>query len=177
MRWFLLVGLAAAAGCKRHPTPAVDPRPNVTAGEGSDPQPTPGVPDWVPPLPTPEGKVAPPPPTVAALDLDGGLELPGDGGTVNGNPKGPKAEALNEVIRSSEPAIQGCLEGAELPTGTTAQVRVSYRIMPDGRPVDVAIAAPPSAVECLKRTVGGMRFPSFEGEPVSGSFPYAYRRQ
>ena len=103
-----------------------------------------------------------------------------DGGTVNGNPRGPRAEALNAVLQSTLPALQRCFESwAELPPAYDADIRVNYRVLPSGRTAGVAVsgqvAHPVEA--CVVGVFETLRFPEFEGEVISGSFPFGYHRE
>jgi hypothetical protein len=175
-----LIGLAAiVAGlvaCKRthEPPEGFAPPPPVVEQVAVAPSAEPAP--WPPPLPAPAPKAAPaPPPPVDPIKMP----PMADGGTVNGSSRGPKAEALNAVIQGARRPLQGCLDGAAgIPAGVEVQVAVSYRILPDGHARDIAVTgAPAGAADCMGKVIDGLRFPPFEGDPVAGSFPYAYRRQ
>ena len=163
----------AAAGCrKRKPHPARAPAPVAL------PRPV-----LAPPLPRqaalPAVRPAAPAPR-RANPPDGGGPIGStalDGGTVNGHPNGPRAEALNAVVSSLGPSVQSCLDGATgISAGVDVPIQVSYRIRPNGRAANVQVSAPSGADDCIRRAVDNLQFPKFEGDPVSGSFPYAYRR-
>ncbi len=171
----ILITLLVGPACRRtHVPPTVRAVPVATDPEAAPdvaperPRPVPAPVPVAVPVPAP----VPAPAPVPVAPQDGG-------GTVNGDVNGPKAEALNAVVAAAQPALQGCLDGAAMPVGTEIEVRVSYKILPNGRTVNVeasAPGAPREAVDCMRGVADGLRFPPFGGEAVSGSFPYAYRR-
>lgn len=182
----LVVGLLA--GCPRHHDPPnYQPSFHEPVLEHTTPTltPPPAAP-WPPPRPAPSPAAvafpAAPPPGVGVLP-DGGeglLVLRGgaDGGTVNGDPRGPRAEALEAVVRAAAPSLQRCVDAGDLPTGVDIAVRVVYRILPIGRVglVDVEGRLPPGVAACVKSVIEGLRFPPFEGAPVSSALPFRFRR-
>jgi hypothetical protein len=167
---------ALEAGCRRRHVPpservelvsAVAPEEPVAAAPA-----VPAAPKWDP---------APPPPAVPAPSLGTVRRTiaDGDGGTVNGDPKGPRAEALNQVVGAAMPALQRCLDGAaELPEGKDLTLTVKYAIEPTGKTSGVAVTGPVPATAraCAEGVMAGLRFPEFGGPPVEGSFPFSYRR-
>jgi hypothetical protein len=55
---------------------------------------------------------------------------------------------------------------------------VSYSIRPTGRTTNIDVNGAPGrdSMLCIRGVVDELRFPEFEGEPVSGSFPFTYKR-
>lgn len=187
----LVVFVGLLAGCPRHHDPP-NYQPSFHEPVLPPPTPPPVAPPpapWPPPLASPGPgaagfpSAAPPPPPGVGVMPDGGaglLELRGsaDGGTVNGDPRGPRAEVLEAVVRSAAPALKRCVDAGPLPTGVDIPVRVVYRILPVGRVglVDVEGQLPPDVTACVKSVIEGLRFPPFEGAPVSSALPFRFRR-
>src|SRR5207302_4373560 len=95
--------------------------------------------------------------------LDGGSLADG---SLNGDPRGPTAEALNVAIRGAGAAVQRCLDAApDLPHGVELRIVVGYRVTPGGHAENVTIAGPlpPGAAACVRGAVETLPFPAFEG--------------
>jgi hypothetical protein len=167
MRAWPLVGLLSvgllSAGCRRQHAPAepaAPPSVSAASEEAGDLMPAPG-PNWdPPPPPTPRSRAA-------------------DAGTANGDPNGPRAEALNAIVDAALPQMRACLDKTELPDAGALQLSIAYSIQPTGQTSGVTpsgnAAAP--ALACLRAVFEGLRFPTFAGPPLKGSFPLSYRRQ
>ena len=158
--------------------PPSQPSPAVAAGWPPPPPPPPLSSSITRPLPAPVL-----PPLAEAVPRDGGapfaeVRRPPDGGTVNGNPKGPRAEELEAVARGAAPALERCVDAGPLPTGVDVPVRVSYRILNIGRVgrMDIEGNLPVDVRACIQAVFDGLRFPAFEGEPVSAALPFRFRR-
>lgn len=167
----LALFVIALAACRRtHVPPTVTAPPSAPAVEEPEVAAAPPAPPVEPRATSTARQPAPAPIVTTAAR---------DGGTVNGDANGPRAEALNQVVAAAQPSLQACLDGTELAPGAELDVTVSYKIMNDGRTVGVEVAAAGAsreAIDCMRRVADGLRFPPFGGEPVSGSFPYRYRR-
>src|SRR5947207_15174290 len=68
------------------------------------------------------GEPAPPRPA--------GVRMP-DGGTINGDPRGPRAAEFNRVINDALARMPACFAGAEVAVGDTA-IKVHYVVEPPG---------------------------------------------
>jgi hypothetical protein len=112
------------------------------------------------------------------IGADGG-GMP-DGGTANGDPRGPRLAVLDEVVRSALPAVQGCFDQVPgVVPGVELAAQVSYQVLPTGRTagVDVNGSLPAATLSCIRRVVEDLKFPSFEGPEVRGRFPFKYHRE
>jgi hypothetical protein len=102
-----------------------------------------------------------------------------DAGTANGDAKGPKAEALNAVVKGASPAFQRCFDvDDDLPEETDLAVSIHYRIEPKGNAADVSVngKVPPAVSKCLRSVMEKLRFPEFQGAALNGEVPVTYRR-
>ena len=159
-----LLLLVCIGGCRRHGAPpaAELPIPVAAAAKPVEVEAPQAV--WPPPLPN-----RPPPPR----------EAPPAVVTLNGNPKGPTADGMSAVIQAASPSLQGCLDANnDIPPGQL-NVQIAYKILPAGSASDVnvtAAGAPSTVVECLKGKFEALKFPVFEGNPVTGGYPMVYSR-
>lgn len=177
---FALAAVAAlAGGCRRKHAPIGPPAQAA--------QPTPVAPPSAEAPPPVENAPSPPaspsaPPPPASLDaatfhyevVDGGA-----GGTVNGDPNGPKADEMNRILKAGLPKLEGCLNAStEIEYGKPLQVSVQYKVGNDGKPTDVQIKGPVSATvqSCLQSQVQALPYPAFSGAPIAHSFPINYQR-
>ena len=102
-----------------------------------------------------------------------------DGGSVNGHPKGPRPEVLDAVLQASVPSLRRCFDSwADLPPAYDADVKINYRVLPNGRTAGISItgqlARPVDA--CVQGVFEALRFGEFEGDEISGNFPFGYHR-
>jgi hypothetical protein len=177
----VVLSFVALAACRRTHQPPMMPPPLSTAPAAlpsAPPAPEPAAVAWRPPP-------APSAPPAATRTVEGAALRntnafgPGDGGaTLNGNPRGPRPEALEAVIKAALPSLQRCLDAVPaLPS--ELHVQVNYNIQPTGRTSGVDVSGAPGAdsANCIRGVIDTLRFPQFEGDVVSGSFPFTYRRQ
>lgn len=182
----LVAAAAVLAGCRHHTPPEWTPsihEPSVAA-KAAPAAPPPQLAAWPPPPPPPSLRAAPPgPPPAFAPPPDAGvtfeLRTARDGGTVNGHPRGPSAEALEAAVRAAAPELSRCARSESLPANVELSARASYKILPVGRTgtVEVQGPLPPDVMACVKGVLDGLRFPTFEGEPVSGALPFTIKRE
>lgn len=180
-----LVGVAVVPACrKRHRQSAEDLLPGAPAEAPAAAAPAPpSASDNVAPLYYPPPAPAPAkvtPPDMAGPRLGYASRPLPDGGTVNGHPDGPQAEALNKVLQESLPRFEACLNAStEIAAGQRLQVNVKYQIGNDGKPINVAVAGPVSAKvqACITSEVSATTYPKFGGPPIDHAFPLDYQRQ
>jgi len=164
LRFALPVLVGCSLGCRRQHAPIDPPSPPAavaaSAEEAVDLQPA-AEPNWDPPPPPRK-----PRPSTA------------DGGTANGDVNGPRAEALNAIVDAALPQMRACIDKAQLPDGGTLQVTIAYSIKGTGQTSDVKPTGSASGpvLDCLRTVFEGLRFPTFAGPPLKGSFPLSYQR-
>ncbi len=168
----LLLALPLLVGCKRRDEGG--PTKIIRAPGTENVQAPPPVPTEAPAAARDDWPPPPPPPAVRATP-DAGAAA----NTLNGNPKGPKAEDLSGVVQAAASQLQGCLDGnADLPVGTI-NVSINYQVEPSGAASGINVSAPgapASVVDCLKGRFESLRFPPFEGAAVTGGYPMVYTR-
>jgi len=102
-----------------------------------------------------------------------------DGGTANGDPHGPRPAAMDAVVKAALPSVQACFDALDSAPGVELVAQVSYRVTQTGRTaaVDVTGSLPGETLKCIRLVIEGLKFPAFEGPPVSGNFPFKYHRE
>lgn len=163
MRWTGgVILLLAAGGCRRHHAPPeVEPEPPAATSGGEVVAP-------------PAAPVAPPPQAVTVPAE--GPRLP-DGGTLNGDPRGPRAADFNRVVDLALPRIGACFDAAKLPAGEFGIV-AHYTVEPPGYTGAIAVrgTAPAAVQECVHGVVNSLKFPEFRGNKVENDLPYTIKR-
>ena len=165
----LIVGvivLLAAGGCRRHHAPPeVEPEPAAATG----------APDVVAPPAAPATPLAAAP-TAAAPALPTGPQMP-DGGTLNGDARGPRAAEFNRVVDAALPRIRQCFDDANLPAGEFGIV-AHYTVEPPGYTGAISLqgTAPAAVKECVQAVVNSLKFPGFHGNKVESDLPYSIKR-
>jgi len=163
MRAAGLVILVLSGACRRH---AEAPPAGATAPAAAEPAPAAPLEPSAAPTPAPSPSVAEPP----------GPRMP-DGGTINGDPRGPRAAAFNAVVAAAQPRLVDCFARVELPAGEW-NVTVHYIVEPPGYTGAVAPHgnAPRPVQDCARQVVEGLRFPEFHGPKVEQDLPITIQR-
>ena len=157
--------VVAGSGCRRHHAP-VEAEPDA-----------PPLASGAPVAPTAVATsadlsfIAPPPIVPAAAT---GPRMP-DGGTLNGDPLGPRAADFNHVVDGALPRVQKCFDS--LPAGDYGIV-VHYIVEPPGYTggITVSGSAPPAAQDCARAVVHDLKFPEFKGNKVETDLPFTLKR-
>lgn len=157
-----LVALACVGACRRHHAPVDDPPSE--AAPPFEATPAPRV------TPTPDNPLGEP-----VLAHDDRPRMP-DGGTINGDPRGPRAAAFNRVVAAAFPALRGCFDRAGLGPGSV-RVVAHYTVEPPGYTGAVTVRgqAPEEALACCKGVIEGLKFPPFHGPKVAQDLPFTYQ--
>lgn len=165
MRLLCVVVLALCGGCKRHAPESANP-PVENAPPAVAPSPATGAAPAERATPAP----ATSPPTAAA-------KLP-DGGTLNGDPRGPRAVEFNRVVDGAVPLVRGCFERATLPAGDFTVV-VHYTVEPPGYTGAVSArgTAPQEVQDCARGVVENLKFPEFRGKKVENDLPVTFQKR
>jgi hypothetical protein len=99
---------------------------------------------------------------------------PGQGPkTINGHPKGPRAEVFNAVVNNAMASASRCF--ATEPAGRTLSFRVKMTVANAGTVKAAKVTAGPNKPairKCLVGVVKALSFPSFEGDEVSQTIPF-----
>lgn len=119
-------------------------------------------------------------------NLGGGIEpgapLTGGGAgstaSINGHPKGPKAEVFNAVVNNAFANALACF--AKATSDQTLSFRVQMTVGNQGAVEEAKVVSGPELEEvrtCLLGVVQRLTFPPFEGPKVSQTIPFAAVRQ
>jgi hypothetical protein len=162
MRACLVVALAiAGVGCRRHHAAQEEVEPPVAAPTSA---PSAEPPPMAQPASVPSGTAAP-------------VERMPPGGTINGDPRGPRASVFNQVVQAALPRLQACFDAvaAGLPDGQT-QVSLHYFVEPPGYTggVDASGSAPKPVLDCCRRVFEELKFPEFRGAKVEQTYPVTF---
>jgi hypothetical protein len=162
MRVVFVLIIALAGGCKRKAVESAEPK---VESVGTEPAPT------EPAAAEPVRNTQP-----STLNAQPGPKMP-DGGTINGDPRGPRAADFNRVIDGAMPQLRGCFEHATLPAGDF-QVTVHYIVEPPGYTgaVSASGAAPKAVIECCRGVVENLKFPEFRGKKVENDLPVTFKK-
>src|SRR3954471_10417264 len=104
-RWIAIGIVLACTGCRRH---------HETSAYESDTvamQKAPAAPVAAPPNAATAEPAAPAPPAAAPTAAKDAMP---DGGTMNGDPKGPRAVEFNKVVDSALAPLQACFDRADV---------------------------------------------------------------
>jgi hypothetical protein len=101
--------------------------------------------------------------------------------TINGHPKGPKAEVFNGIINSSFPRINQCFANQmdELRSGKNS-IQVKLTISNSGSVKETNIVAGINNSEvrsCVVETLRSLSFPAYEGNEVKQIVPFTFVRR
>ena len=101
-----------------------------------------------------------------------------DGGTINGDPRGPRAAAFNRVVDGAMPQLRACFDGARLPAGRLT-VTVHYAVEPPGYTGAITASgnAPQPVLDCCRHVVDALRFPEFRGSRVEEDLPFTWEKR
>jgi hypothetical protein len=100
-----------------------------------------------------------------------------DGGTINGDPRGPRAAEFNRVVDGAMPQLRACFEHAPLPAGDFG-VTVHYTVEPPGYTGAVSArgTAPRAVLDCCRGVVESLKFPEFRGKKVENDLPVTFKK-
>lgn len=98
--------------------------------------------------------------------------------TINGHPRGPRAEVFNKVINSSFPRVNGCFAARmhDLDPGENS-LRVKIGVSNSGRvtQAEVVSGIDNAAVRsCVVDTLRSLQFPSYEGREIEQVVPFKF---
>lgn len=101
--------------------------------------------------------------------------------TINGHPKGPKAEVFNGIINSSFPRINQCFASQinELRSGKNS-IQVKLAISNSGSVKETSVVAGINNSEvrsCVVETLRSLSFPAYEGKEVKQIVPFTFVRR
>jgi hypothetical protein len=101
-----------------------------------------------------------------------------DGGTLNGDPRGPRPAAWQAIENAAMPALQACFDVATLPYGEIP-VTVHYTVEPRGETgaVKATGAAPRATLDCCERVVEGLTFPPYGGPKVERELAFTWSKR
>ncbi|HEX9103137.1 MAG TPA: hypothetical protein VF997_13085 [Polyangia bacterium] len=158
--------VVVACGCRRtHVAPSYESdAPAATA-------PTPAPPARATTGVTPDNPLGEP----ALPPRDDRARMP-DGGTLNGDPRGPRPAEWQAIVDGAMPALQACFDRAGLPPGEIA-VSMRYTVELPGYTGAVTAAgpaAPKPALDCCVKVIEGLKFPEYRGEKVERELAFSW---
>jgi len=101
-----------------------------------------------------------------------------DGGTLNGDPRGPRAAAWQAIVDGAMPALQACFDRAELPPGTIA-VTMHYTVERPGYTGAVSAngPAPREVLDCCVQVIEELKFPEYRGSKVERDLAFTWSKR
>ncbi|MGZ3405763.1 MAG: hypothetical protein ACXVAN_04920 [Polyangia bacterium] len=164
----LLTVVLIAGACRRkheEPTYASDTR---TAAPGGEPAATPTENS------PPSGASANPLNEPVLPRVDTSARLP-DGGTLNGDPRGPRPAEWKPIIDATLPLLQACFDRAGLPFGEIP-VTMHYTVELPGYTGAVTAKgeAPKAVLDCCQTVVEELKFPQYRGPKVERDLAFTW---
>jgi hypothetical protein len=170
MSRFLVIAIVAACGCKRsHDAPKYESDDTRVAA-------VPTVNAPVEDLAASAGGSNPLGEPVLAPRRDT-ARMP-DGGTINGDPRGPRAAEFNRVIAGALARMPSCFTSPDIPAGDIA-IKVHYFVEPPGYTGAVTATgnAPKASLDCARGIVEELKFPQFRGPKVDQTLPFTFQKR
>ncbi len=98
-----------------------------------------------------------------------------DGGTLNGDPRGPRPAEWQTIVDAAMPALQACFDRADLPPGEIA-VTMHYTVELPGYTGAVTArgTAPKEALDCCVKVVEGLKCPEYRGPKVERDLAFTW---
>ena len=161
----LAILVALACACRRtHVAPSYESDTPPTAAPPAAPA------QATAPSDTAESAPEPPAPPIARARLP-------DGGTLNGDPRGPRPAVWQAIVDGVMPALQACFDRAELPPGTIA-VAMHYTVERPGYTGAVTATgpAPKEVLDCCVNVVESLKFPEYRGDKVERDLSFTWSK-
>jgi hypothetical protein len=169
-RVMLAIVIVAACGCRRHHT-APSYENDATNAPTATQTPTP-----------PERGTG----TVSADNPLGEPVLPPhddrprmpDGGTLNGDPRGPRPAEWQKIVDGAMPALQACFDRAELPPGEIP-ITMHYTVELPGYTGAVTAngKAPKEVLDCCVKVIEALKFPEYRGPKVERDLSFTWSKR
>lgn len=101
-----------------------------------------------------------------------------DGGTLNGDARGPRPAAWQSVIDGAMPALQACFDQASLPPGQIP-VAMHFTVELPGYTGAVTASgpAPKPVLECCVKVVEELKFPEYRGTKVERDLAFTWSKR
>jgi hypothetical protein len=162
------IALFGAGACRRkheEPSYASDTRAAHPAGEPAV------APTENPP---PSGASANPPNEPVLPRVDTSRRMP-DGGTLNDDPRGPRAAEWKPIVDAAMPLLQACFDRANLPFGEIPMT-IHYTVEQPGYTGAVTVKgdAPKAVLDCCQTIVEELKFPQYRGTKVERDLAFTW---
>jgi hypothetical protein len=166
-RVVLALVVVAACGCRRkHATPVYESdapasAPTAVPAERATPNVTADNPLGEPALPARDDRARMP-----------------DGGTLNGDPRGPRPAVWQPIVDAAMPSLQACFDRAELPPGEI-NVNMHYTVELPGYTGAVTAkgSAPKEVLDCCVKVVEELKFPEYRGSKVERDLAFTWAKR
>ena len=101
-----------------------------------------------------------------------------DGGTLNGDPRGPRAAEWQKIVDGVMPALQGCFDRADLPPGEIT-LKMHYTVERPGYTGAVTAngPAPKEVLDCCVKLVEELKFPEYRGPKVERDLAFTWAKR
>jgi hypothetical protein len=101
-----------------------------------------------------------------------------DGGTLNGDARGPRPAVWQTVVDHSMPLLQACFDRADLPPGEIT-VNMHYTVEPPGYTGAVTASgpAPKPVLDCCVKVVEELKFPEYRGTKVERDLSFTWAKR
>ena len=106
-----------------------------------------------------------------------GARMP-DGGTMNGDPRGPRAAEWRAIVDGAMPRLQACFDRTSLPPGAIP-VTMHYTIELPGYTGAVTAkgSAPKAVLDCCVTVVEELKFPQYRGSKLERDLTFTWTRR
>ncbi|HXU69142.1 MAG TPA: hypothetical protein VN947_07420 [Polyangia bacterium] len=114
-----------------------------------------------------------PPPTAATAPAPA---KPTDSGTLNGDPRGPRAADWQPLVDAAMPHLQACFDDANLAPGSAFAIAMHYTVEPRGETGAVTAKgqAPRTVLDCCERVIENVKLPPFGGPKVERDLSFTW---
>ena len=101
-----------------------------------------------------------------------------DGGTLNGDPRGPRSAEWQTIVDHSMSLLQACFDRADLPPGEIT-VNMHYTVELPGYTgaVTASGAAPKPVLDCCVKVVEELKFPEYRGTKVERDLSFTWAKR
>lgn len=184
MKRIALLLMLATLGCRRHHAP----------GPGAEPEPSPAAPPAAANAPPATGNAAAPNAPVGGLAGGGAAAATGggttvaapasgdtryampDGGTVNGDPRGPRPNEVKAVLDGALADVRACFDANHDLKNGEYPVAVHFFVEPPGYTGAVTVKAPVSkdVTDCAEGVYQKLRFGEFRGNKLELAPSFTY---
>jgi len=167
MKRIALLLMLAALGCRRTHGP----------GPGAEPEPSPATSVTAPATPPSAAAPTEPAPTAPATGTPAQPSLPmPDGGTINGDPRGPRPAEVKAVLDAALVEVRACFDASPDIKPGEIPVSVTFTVEPPGYTGGITLKAdaPKDVLDCAHAVYDKLKFREYRGPKVTLTRAFTY---